>query len=274
MYDKKYYETQASEEEYLAWYLTQDHPTYEKASITTDMVAFKVKKYDIINKQGNTEDRTVVQLLMVRRGQHPYRHKLAFPGGFMDMGESLEECAKRELKEETGVDLPNYAIEQLGTYSAVDRDPRSRVVTVPYLMYLPSNQTFKAGDDAVSFELVTVGINEDGYYFYKMGDDGSIITVYTRDDFAFDHYKILEDACLRIKGRLSYWPSILHIFDGRGFTIREASEVFACFDVKYQKMNQSNFKRDFVKFFDETDRMVERLKRPANVFEYSGKRLY
>lgn len=262
------FETTGTEEEFLSTY-TKVKETYEKPSVTTDIIGLRFNKYYRVNAKGNTEDGTVAQVLMVRRGQHPYQGKLAFPGGFLAMDEALEECAKRELLEETGVNLPYTSIEQLGTYSAVDRDPRMRILTVPYLMYLPSNQEFKAGDDAREVECINIGVDEDNrFYFYQADESGQEVYRYTESDFAFDHYGILTDACLRIRGRLTYKPTILNIFEGRGFTIREAKDIYGCFDARYLEMTQSNFKRQYAKYFSETEFQVERLKRPANVYEY------
>lgn len=262
------FETTGTEEEFLSTY-TKVKDTYEKPSVTTDMVAFRFKKISKLNSKGNTEDRTLAQVLMVRRANHPYQHKLAFPGGFLDMGETLEQCAKRELLEETGVDLPYHSIEQLGIYSEVNRDPRMRILTVPYLMYLPKGQPVTAGDDAQSYEWVTIQHQSDGTFKYtQIDDEGNRIQEYQSSDFSFDHLTILNDACQRIQGRLSYHPTILNIFNGRGFTIREAKDIYGCFDARYLTMTQSNFKRHHVKYFSETEYQVERLKRPANVYEY------
>lgn len=264
------FETTGSEEEFLTTY-NKVKETYEKPSLTTDIIGFRFTKTHTKNQKGNTEDRTLAQVLFVRRKQHPYQHKLAFPGGFMEIDETLEECAKRELLEETGVNLPYTSIEQLGTYSQVDRDPRMRIITVPYLMYLPGNQEFVAGDDAKEVELITIGVDEDNHFiFYRGDEEGNPVLVYTKDDFAFDHYQILTDACLRIRGRLSYKPTILNIFNERGFTVREASDIYKCFDVHYKAMTQSNFKRAIQSFISDTGQKVERLKRPANIYRYNA----
>lgn len=264
------FEVTGSEEDFLVRY-EEEKQSYDKPSVTTDIIGLRFNKYYQVNAKGNTEDGTVAQVLMIRRGQHPYQGKLAFPGGFLAMDETLEECAKRELLEETGVNLPYTSIEQLGTYSAVNRDPRMRILTVPYLMYLPSNQEFKAGDDAREVELVNIGVDEGNrFYFYQADEEGQEVYRYEQDDFAFDHYGILTDACLRIRGRLTYKPTILNIFEGRGFTVREASAIYGCFDVRYQTMTQSNFKRTIQVFISDTGQKVERLKRPANIFTYGN----
>ena len=77
---------------------------------------------------------------MIERGQHPYKDKLAFPGGFMRINETLEMTVIREMREETSVDLKLESIEQLKTVSSLDRDPRGRVITTPYLCFIPFDQ--------------------------------------------------------------------------------------------------------------------------------------
>ena len=86
------------------------------------------------------------RLLLVRRGNDPFKGMWALPGGFMDMDETLEQCARRELKEETGVDAPDR-FEELGSFSTVDRDPRGRTVTVAFLAVIPMAEA-RGGDDA------------------------------------------------------------------------------------------------------------------------------
>ena len=71
------------------------------------------------------------KVLLVQRGGEPFKGCWAFPGGFMDMDETTEQCAIRELEEETGLKVTE--VHQIGAYSKVDRDPRGRTVSVSYL---------------------------------------------------------------------------------------------------------------------------------------------
>ena len=70
------------------------------------------------------------KVLLIQRGNMPFKGGWAFPGGFMNMDETTEQCAIRELEEETGLRLSK--IQQIGAYSKVDRDPRGRTVTVAH----------------------------------------------------------------------------------------------------------------------------------------------
>lgn len=88
----------------------------------------------------------VPQVLLIERGFNPFKGKWAFPGGFMNMDESTEQCAIHELKEETGLTVSD--ILQIGAYSKVDRDPRGRTVTVAYLAIVDAPIAVTGQDDA------------------------------------------------------------------------------------------------------------------------------
>ncbi|MCQ2198281.1 MAG: NUDIX hydrolase [Paludibacteraceae bacterium] len=90
------------------------------------------------------------KVLLIQRGNEPYRGYWAFPGGFMDMDETTEQCAVREMMEETGLDVSE--LKQIGCYSKVDRDPRGRTITVAYLVVIASPVPVRGQDDAAKAE--------------------------------------------------------------------------------------------------------------------------
>jgi 8-oxo-dGTP diphosphatase len=104
---------------------------YPRPAVTADCV--------VITK----EDRKV---LLIERGADPFKSCWAFPGGFLNMDETTEQCAIRELEEETGVKIQE--LRQIGAYSKVDRDPRGRTITVAYLAIIDSPCEVKGKDDA------------------------------------------------------------------------------------------------------------------------------
>ena len=106
---------------------------YPRPAVSVDIVAIR-------EKEGRRE------LLLIQRKNEPYMNCWALPGGFLDMGETLEQAAERELKEETGLEI--NSLRQLGAFSKVDRDPRARVISVAYFAELTSGQTAIAADDA------------------------------------------------------------------------------------------------------------------------------
>ena len=107
-------------EEFLASY---DPYKYKTPSCTTDAVVFSYRE--------SRRDFSGLKLLLVRRSNHPSIGFWALPGGFVDLRENLEDAARRELEEETGVSgLP---VEQFACYGDYDRDPRTRVITTAYM---------------------------------------------------------------------------------------------------------------------------------------------
>lgn len=95
---------------------------------------------------------TEPKVLLIQRGNEPFKGWWAFPGGFMDMDETLEECAIRELREETGIEVTEDDIMTFGTFSAVDRDPRGRTISKAYLVMVDEPIEVKGQDDAVKAE--------------------------------------------------------------------------------------------------------------------------
>ncbi|MHA1906710.1 MAG: NUDIX domain-containing protein [Candidatus Thorarchaeota archaeon] len=111
------------------------------------------------------------KLILIERGREPFKGRWAFPGGFVDYGESVEDAAKREVMEETGLEIK--LLEILGIYSAPDRDPRKHVITSHFIAK-PVGGNLEGGDDA-----------SDAKWF----DISSIRS----DDLAFDHGQALND---------------------------------------------------------------------------------
>ena len=108
------------------------HYKYPHPSVTTDCVIFGF-------------DGTRLNILLIERGIEPYKGRWAFPGGFLNIDEAAEDGARRELFEETG--LQTAYIRQFHTFSAPDRDPRERVISIAYYALVRLSDV-KAGDDA------------------------------------------------------------------------------------------------------------------------------
>lgn len=119
------------------------------------------------------------KVLLIRRGSPPYAGQLALPGGFVEPDESLDDAARRELHEETNVDLAEVELAQIGAYGEPGRDPRWRIVSVAYLALLPEPTTPTAGSDAM------------GAGWYRIADLAG-------EELAFDHATIIEDALSRV----------------------------------------------------------------------------
>ena len=130
------------EAEFLRAY---DGSSYEKPSVTADILVFTVGKgrretYRQLPKRH-------LQLLLIRRKNHPFKDCWALPGGFVEIDESLREAAARELHEETGLEADYLG--QLYTWGEVDRDPRMRIISTSYMAIVnEQNKKLRAGDDA------------------------------------------------------------------------------------------------------------------------------
>ena len=94
----------------------------------------------------------VPRVLLIERDNEPYKGCWALPGGFLDMEETLEECAIRELEEETGLKVSIESIRQVGTYSKVNRDPRGRTISTAFIAVVDSPLPVKGQDDAARAE--------------------------------------------------------------------------------------------------------------------------
>lgn len=105
---------------------------YPRPSVTADCI--------VITREAEPK------VLLIQRGGEPFKGCWAFPGGFMEMDETTEQCAIRELEEETGLKI--HEVRQIGAYSKVDRDPRGRTITVAYLALVDAPLPVKGLDDA------------------------------------------------------------------------------------------------------------------------------
>ena len=166
-----------------------------------------------------------LHVLLVRRGEEPYRGMWAVPGGFKRPEETLDEAAGRELAEETGVDAASL-LTQFGAYGDPGRDPRMNVVTVAYLAVLRDVGALVAGTDAAAAALVPVSD-----------------VLEQRVDLAFDHLAIVRDAVDRVRVELEV-SGIATAFVGTTFTMAELRAVYEA--IWGVQLDAANFRRSLV----------------------------
>lgn len=184
--------------------------TRHAAAVTVDLAIFTVHGGQL-------------QVLLIRRGNAPYRGMLALPGGHVGHGESLDAAALRELGEETGIDGRKLHLEQLGAYGDPDRDPRGRVITIAYLALGPDLPVPRAGTDAAEAHWIPVTDALD-----------------RNARLAFDHALIVGDAVERARSQLEY-TTVAAAFCPEPFTVTDLRHVYEA--VWGASLDPSNFRR-------------------------------
>jgi 8-oxo-dGTP diphosphatase len=179
-----------------------EHP---HPAVTTDVVIFTIR-------QG------ALKALLIRRAAEPFRGEWALPGGFVQLDESLEEGARRELEEETGV--KGVYLEQLYTFGAPDRDPRERVITVAYYALIPTDRmAIRAASDA------------EGIGWFGMDE---------LPELAFDHQAILDMGYRRLRDKLEY-STLAFQFMPNEFTLSELQQVYE--QILGESLDKRNFRK-------------------------------
>ena len=208
---------------------------YPHPAVTTDCVIF-----------GFNGER--LQVLLIERGIAPFKGRWAFPGGFLKMDETAEEGAKRELKEETG--LESAYIEQLHTFSAPNRDPRERVITIAYYA-LVKIQEVKGGDDAASAK------------WFPLDEIPPL---------AFDHDYILRMATQRLREQIHFQPIGFELLPEK-FTIRELQSLYeAILGINFDRRNFSK-KMLHLEILTELDETIwPTPKREAKLYKFNSEK--
>ena len=145
---------------------------YPRPAVTADCVVITKGRLRVGAKAGMAEPK----VLLIERGGEPFKGCWALPGGFMNMDETTEQCAIRELEEETGLKVSG--LHQIGAYSKVDRDPRGRTVTVAYLAIVDAPMAVSGQDDAAKAQWFPLS---------------------ALPELAFDHDEIMHDAIKKYK---------------------------------------------------------------------------
>jgi 8-oxo-dGTP diphosphatase len=178
---------------------------YPQPSVTVDLVIFTIAEDDL-------------KVLLIRRGQEPFKGRWALPGGFVEIDESLERAAARELQEEVGV--TNVYLEQLYTFGDPKRDPRGRVISVSYFALVDAErQRIVAASDAA---------------------EAQWHSVFDTPKLAFDHAKILDYAVWRLRNKIE-WTTVGYELLPKKFTLSELQRVYEI--ILQRPVDKRNFRK-------------------------------
>lgn len=282
-----------NEEEFLKNYNEND---YKKLSITNDIIIFTTadREEDNLRKV----PKKGMQVVFIKRDDYPYKEKWALPGGFVDIEESLDEGAKRKLKEKTGID--NIYTEQLYTFGNVDRDKRTRIISVGNIALVEKSsikfnevdlqkrsEWFWIDKTLISSEKHEQYVENKHLISLKSTDEKIIMnyevtekigrdifrrkeTAYrlldnSTEELAFDHYKILDYGIDRLRNKVEYTPIAFNLLP-RVFTVKELQNVYEAI----MGREILNFRRKMGEMIIETDEKIEgKPFRPAKVFKFN-----
>lgn len=193
----------SGDREFLEGY---DPRAFPPVAVTVDVAVLTLRGHEL-------------SLLLVERGERPFRGSWALPGGFVRPDEGLVEAARREVTEETGIAPFEGHLEQLETFGDPGRDPRMRVVSVAFLVVLPDLGRPQAGTDAA------------GARYWPVAD---------LPPLAFDHADVVAAAVERTRAKLEYSP-LATAFCAEPFTLGELRRVYEI--VWDRRLDPANFQR-------------------------------
>jgi 8-oxo-dGTP diphosphatase len=212
---------------------TYDPSKYDRPSVTEDVVIFTLLE-------------GALNVLLVQRKRWPFEGHWAIPGGFVDMNESLEQAARRELEEETGVH--DVYLEQLYTFGAPKRDPRTRVISVAYIALVSSDtQTLRVSDEST-----------DVRWFPVQRLPGPL---------AFDHDYILATALDRLRSKLEYTTLAFQLLP-EVFSVLELKHIYE--QILGEKLDKGNFYRKIkdARVLEDTGLRREGRGRPTALYRF------
>lgn len=212
---------------------------YPRPSVTVDCIIFGL------------DESSKLKVLLIQRAKDPFKDRWALPGGFVDMEETLEEAALRELEEETGV--KDLFVEQLYTFGAPDRDPRGRVISVAYYALVNLEEhPVEAASDARHvrwFELEHL------------------------PKLAFDHQQIMTVAIKRLRAKVRYQPIGFELLPEQ-FTLTQLQKLYETILGVKEPLNKRNFRTRILRMgvLREVGKQEGVAHRPAKLYTFDKER--
>lgn len=275
---------------------TYDISAFDRPSLTVDMLLLTVDELQSANIRKLPEKS--LKILLIKRNEHPFIGKWALPGGFVRMNENLDEAAYRELCEETGVE--DVYLEQLQTFSDVNRDPRGRIISTAYMSLVDMNQVkTQAGSDAsdakwfdIDYRIIEeANENKNGIYrereiveiLFRAGDielstrvevikkvSGKHVSykrkhIYSHN-LSFDHGLIIHTGLSNLISRVKDSDIVFQLMPEK-FTLTELQKTYEV--ILGEKLLKANFRRKVSVYVEETGEYVhDKGYRPSKLFRY------
>lgn len=270
-----------TEEEFLKEYNPKD---FDQLSMTSDILIVSVSSKDSNNYRKT--DEKLMSILLIKRDDYPYKDKWCLPGGFLNPNnETLEECAKRVLKNETN--LSDIYLEQLYTFDKIDRDPRTRVISTAFVALVDKNKLTEKVENGSWFNIIKyeeknnvvniVLTNDDEVIEFtinkklreKTTDRYDLITKENKD-LAFDHDLVILSGLERIRNKLNYTDIVFNMMP-EYFTLGELQKVYET--ILGKKLIEAPFRRVIASKVEKTKKMrTGGGHRPSYLFKYKNKK--
>ena len=266
-----------SEEEFLKNYNSDE---FDKLSMTADILIISVSSEEKENYRKT--DKKMMSILLVKRDDYPFKNMWCLPGGFLNpKSETLEECAKRVLKNETN--LSDIYLEQLYTYDAIDRDPRLRVVSTSYIALVDKERLSKDLNPNASWFDVTLVEEKNNVVDIILDNKSEILHLTiekkkkkkTTDRYqfssknkvlAFDHDLVVLAGLERIKNKVNYTDIVFNMMP-EYFTLGELQNVYEI--ILGKKLLAPAFRRIIVDKVEKTNKVTSGDgHRPSALFKY------
>lgn len=270
-----------SEEEFLKNY---DSNSFDKLSMTSDIIIFSVSNKNQNNYRKLEEKE--LSILLVKRDNYPFKGKWCLPGGFLNpKTETLDECAKRVLYNETNI--KNIFIEQLYTFSGLNRDPRLRVVSCSYMALVDKNRLSDSLSKNAKWFDVTLNENKNNIEIILNSGDEVLsfkvkkkmenttermdFEIIENDYLAFDHPLVIVNGLYRLKNKIEYTDIVFNMMP-EYFSLGELQQVYEV--ILGKKLLDPAFRR-IIK-----DKVIKTEKiqtggghRPSILYKYKGKKI-
>lgn len=265
-----------SEKEFLSQYNINE---YERPSLTADIAAFMIRSFESDNYKRNSENK--LSILLINRGEYPYKGCWALPGGFLQPNETIEECAYREITEEASV--TPASLMPVGVFSEPGRDPRGWIISSAYASVISEESVKQAGgDDASDAQWFDVRFEqgEDGDYHLGLRcGETELKAVLTEEetrfgrtsfrikdggDLAFDHARIIATALSVLREGAKNFDMIFDFLPGK-FTLAALQKVQET--IMNISVLPANFRRKISDYVVETDEYTQGAgHRPAKLY--------